>query len=180
MTAEARRILVQNCSYKYCMCDLKLPWIFFFLQIYYWKINSWKFVLFQSDIKLWNDLALPFTVSAINYLLPFIFSIFVGWERYKNPRTALYLTMLRTMTLYCVTLGVIVAFWFTKIDCPDYSTTESDPHCRPVSILFTLKSVIVRLIELELVYIFKTTWHFWLLMVIAKNLWGFILRYKWS
>nr|UYL70868.1 Tmc56 [Platynereis dumerilii] len=83
----------------------------------------------KSDIKLWNDLALPFTVSAINYLLPFFFSILTGWERYKNPRTALYLTMLRTMTLYCVTLGVIVAFWMTRIECS--GSTVDDSHCRP-------------------------------------------------
>ena len=59
-----------------------------------------------------NELAMPFCISALNSLLPVIFSLFTVYKRYENPRIQVYLTMIRTVLLNIVTLGVLVAFWY--------------------------------------------------------------------
>ena len=40
-------------------------------------------------------MALPLCVSAINFIVPFAFSILASFERYKQPKNELYFTMVR-------------------------------------------------------------------------------------
>ena len=40
-------------------------------------------------------MALPLCLSAINFIVPFAFSILASFERYKQPKNELYFTMVR-------------------------------------------------------------------------------------
>ena len=40
-------------------------------------------------------MALPLCVTAINFIIPFAFSILATFERYKQPKNELYITMVR-------------------------------------------------------------------------------------
>ena len=54
-----------------------------------------SYLSFQTDVIILSDLALPLCITAINFVLPFAFSIMATFEKYENPRVELYLTMLR-------------------------------------------------------------------------------------
>ena len=56
---------------------------------------SVSYLSFQTDVIILSDLALPLCITAINFVLPFAFSIMASFEKYENPRVELYLTMLR-------------------------------------------------------------------------------------
>ncbi|XP_078609735.1 transmembrane channel-like protein 5 isoform X2 [Branchiostoma floridae x Branchiostoma japonicum] len=60
-------------------------------------------------------LVMPLCISAINFLLPFAFSILGSLEKYKYPRHELYISIFRTILLKWAILGVLLWFWFNKI-----------------------------------------------------------------
>ena len=47
----------------------------------------------------------------ISYSVPY--NIFLRYEDYHNPRTALYVTLLRTFLLNVVIIGTLTVFWLT-------------------------------------------------------------------
>ena len=51
--------------------------------------------LLQNQIAFISEMALPLCISAINFVLPFAFSILASFEKYKSPRIELYITMIR-------------------------------------------------------------------------------------
>ncbi|XP_019614772.1 PREDICTED: transmembrane channel-like protein 5 [Branchiostoma belcheri] len=60
-------------------------------------------------------LAMPLCISAINFLLPFAFSILGSIEKYKYPRHELYISIFRTILLKWAILVVLLWFWLNKI-----------------------------------------------------------------
>ncbi|XP_064610640.1 transmembrane channel-like protein 5 isoform X2 [Liolophura sinensis] len=71
----------------------------------------------ENDIPFLSDMALPLTISAMLVIIPFAFSVIGNLERYVVPKTELYFTMVRTMLLKAVILGVLVYFWFNQLPC---------------------------------------------------------------
>ncbi|ELU03455.1 hypothetical protein CAPTEDRAFT_24904, partial [Capitella teleta] len=77
----------------------------------------WYISITQSltnDVGILSDLAMPLCISAINVFLPFAFTILASFEKYRNPRAELTITMLRTIVLNAVTIGVLIYFWFNS------------------------------------------------------------------
>ncbi|XP_052761311.1 transmembrane channel-like protein 5 isoform X2 [Mya arenaria] len=68
------------------------------------------------DIPILSEMAMPLCVSGVNLILPFVFSLIARLEMYKKPKNELYINMGRTMLLKAVTLGVLVYFWFERLD----------------------------------------------------------------
>lgn len=66
----------------------------------------------KNDLSVLSDLAMPICISALNFIVPFIFTLLIDFEDYESPRTKVYITMARTNFLNIVTLGVLVYSWF--------------------------------------------------------------------
>lgn len=61
-----------------------------------------------------NTMTMAMITSLIMNMLPIGFSWVVRYEDYRNPRTALYVTLLRTFLLNLVVIGTISVFWLTN------------------------------------------------------------------
>ena len=53
------------------------------------------YVYFQTGVGWVNSILLPLVISAINFILPFAFSILATFEKFQAPKTELYFTMFR-------------------------------------------------------------------------------------
>ncbi|CAD5111150.1 DgyrCDS488 [Dimorphilus gyrociliatus] len=90
----------------------------------------------KTDNKFLHDMAMPLTISALNFILPFAFSIIASFENYSIPQYALYFTMIRTLLLNAATLGVLVYFWFITVNCDqlekkDENWLNAAVDCKP-------------------------------------------------
>lgn len=106
-----------------------------------------------SDIL--REMAMPLCVSGVNLVLPFIFSLIARIESYEKPKTELYINMVRTMLLKAVTLGVLVYFWYQKLDV----------ECRETFI----GQEIYRLVVVDFVFILLTTFLFEFIRRLLKD-----------
>ncbi|XP_044272315.1 transmembrane channel-like protein 5 [Tribolium madens] len=61
-----------------------------------------------------NVLVTTIVVNVILMVLPSIFHYVATYEDYENPRTALYITLIRTYLLGSVIIGSILSFWLIK------------------------------------------------------------------
>ncbi|CAH1795477.1 unnamed protein product [Owenia fusiformis] len=87
----------------------------------------------KTDLAWISDMAMPLVISVINWFLPFAFSIIATFERYKKPKSELYITMLRTMMLNLVTIGVLVYYWFNNVSCARQAAEDQTEYneCYP-------------------------------------------------
>ncbi|XP_052263365.1 transmembrane channel-like protein 7 isoform X2 [Dreissena polymorpha] len=99
----------------------------------------------KVDILILNEMAMPLTVSGVNLILPFLFSFVARFEAYKQPKNQLYINMTRTMLLKAATLGVLVYFWYQRL--------ETTVLCRETFI----GQQIYRLVIVDFVFILLTT-----------------------
>ncbi|XP_026286527.1 transmembrane channel-like protein 5 isoform X1 [Frankliniella occidentalis] len=60
-----------------------------------------------------NTMIMAVITSVIMNVLPICFSWIVRYEDYKNPRTALFVTLLRTFLLNIIVIGTTAVFWLT-------------------------------------------------------------------
>ncbi|KAK3928453.1 Transmembrane channel-like protein 5 [Frankliniella fusca] len=60
-----------------------------------------------------NTMIMAVITSLIMNVLPICFSWVVRFEDYRNPRTALFVTLLRTFLLNIIVIGTIAVFWLT-------------------------------------------------------------------
>lgn len=83
-----------------------------------WYLTT-KYHRESVDRSLIEQLAMPLCISALNYVMPWSFSIITRYECYESPKTRLYLTMGRTVLLNFATLSVLVYSWFVgqKAEC---------------------------------------------------------------
>ncbi|KAK2166384.1 hypothetical protein NP493_1324g01045 [Ridgeia piscesae] len=72
-----------------------------------------------------KDITTPLVISAINLIVPFMFSYLASVENYHNPWVDIFLTMLRTITLNIVTLGALLMYWFISSDISCTKRTTS-------------------------------------------------------
>lgn len=49
----------------------------------------------QDVPDLLSELAVPLLVAAYNLILPYMFTVITNLEKYKNPRTSLYVALAR-------------------------------------------------------------------------------------
>lgn len=77
--------------------------------------------LSESDVPILGELTMPLVISTIHLVFPFIFARIGSLERYENPKTELYIEMVRTMLLKGALLGILVSYWFRRlpgnVDC---------------------------------------------------------------
>ena len=77
--------------------------------------------LSSSDVPILGELTMPLVISVVHLVFPFIFARMGSLERYENPKTELYIGMVRTMLLKGALLGILVSFWFRRlpgsVDC---------------------------------------------------------------
>ncbi|XP_076061142.1 transmembrane channel-like protein 7 isoform X1 [Oratosquilla oratoria] len=66
---------------------------------------------FESSLSL---MVYPVIVTAIIIIIPIIFELVVKIEGYKNPRIKLYVTLIRTILLELLVLGVLIFFWYKQ------------------------------------------------------------------
>ncbi|XP_064628083.1 transmembrane channel-like protein 5 isoform X2 [Lineus longissimus] len=85
-----------------------------------WYISITRSI--QNDIDVLSEMAMPLCISAFNLILPIAFSIIGAVEQWERPKVELYLTMLRTISLKGVNLGVLIFFWYKNVSC----TTPED------------------------------------------------------
>ncbi|XP_053393391.1 transmembrane channel-like protein 7 isoform X2 [Mercenaria mercenaria] len=95
------------------------------------------------DIPVLSEMAMPLCVSGVNLVLPFIFSVIARVESYEKPKNELYINMTRTMLLKAVTLGVLVYFWYQRLE----------HNCRETFI----GQQIYRLVIVDFIFILLTT-----------------------
>ena len=50
---------------------------------------------FQSDVPILGELTMPLVISVVHLVFPFIFARMGSLERYENPKTELYIGMVR-------------------------------------------------------------------------------------
>lgn len=60
-------------------------------------------------------LVLPFSIGGIHLVLPFIFTIIEGFEKYENPINELYIHLARSVVMRVATLAVLVLYWYEKV-----------------------------------------------------------------
>ncbi|KAJ8413588.1 hypothetical protein AAFF_G00080950 [Aldrovandia affinis] len=78
----------------------------------------------QDSISLLTEastLLLPFVVSLINLIIPLLYSLINKTEKYSNPRTQIYVIILRNVFLKMGILGILCYYWMynvpTTISC---------------------------------------------------------------
>ncbi|XP_067006643.2 transmembrane channel-like protein 5 isoform X1 [Anabrus simplex] len=97
-------------------------------------------------------------VTLILTVAPVIFSWLVRFEEYRNPRTALYVTLLRTFCLEVVIVGVLVTFWLQEKNDSCWETSLGQEVYRLVLMDFLIAIVGTSLSELVRRRIYETLW----------------------
>ncbi|XP_076455545.1 transmembrane channel-like protein 5 [Babylonia areolata] len=60
-------------------------------------------------------LVLPFSIGGIHLVLPFVFTIIEGFEKYESPITELYIHIIRSVLMRVATLTVLVLYWYEGV-----------------------------------------------------------------
>lgn len=96
---------------------------------------------------IFQDLALPLMVSAINLIMPYIIDWISRKEKYKYPKHQLYVSVCRNFAFKMGLLGVIGAFW-TSNNVQRCNTNQNETICWETS----LGQEIYRLVVIDFIF----------------------------
>ncbi|KAK4874902.1 hypothetical protein RN001_014262 [Aquatica leii] len=102
---------------------------------------------------------LAIIINLIMLFFPMIFSFIVQYEDYKNPRAALYITLLRTFLLKVVVVGVFIAFWLVHSRNENCWETSIGQHIyRLILFDFVFSVIVAALVEGLCFVLYKKVW----------------------
>ncbi|XP_034249055.1 transmembrane channel-like protein 5 isoform X2 [Thrips palmi] len=97
-----------------------LNFMFFFLMagiaLSMWYLLGRHSAYLSDSTSNSHTMTMAIVTSLVMNILPIGFSWIVRYEDYRNPRTALYVTLLRTFILNIVVIGTTATFWLTHSD----------------------------------------------------------------
>ncbi|KAF2879289.1 hypothetical protein ILUMI_26881 [Ignelater luminosus] len=98
-------------------------------------------------------------INVIMIVFPALFSYIVRYEDYSNPKTILYITLIRTFFLKTVVIGVFLAFWLTLSKNDNCWETSIGQHIyRLILFDFLFSVVIAAFVEAARHCIYKRLW----------------------
>lgn len=99
--------LTLNCMFFFLMAGVSLSM---------WYLLGRHSAYLSDSASNSHTMTMAIVTSLIMNVLPIGFSWIVRYEDYRNPRTALYVTLLRTFLLNIVVIGTTATFWLTHSD----------------------------------------------------------------
>ncbi|CAG2061618.1 unnamed protein product [Timema podura] len=110
--------------------------------------------LADLDTRTWSML-MPLVVTLIMMIAPVFFSWIVRYENYSNPRTSLFVTLLRTYFLEIVVVGVLMAFWLKRSQDECWETSIGQEVYRLILVDFFITIIGTSLAEFVRFRIYK-------------------------
>ncbi|KAL1497386.1 hypothetical protein ABEB36_008365 [Hypothenemus hampei] len=98
----------------------------------------------------------PIFINSIMTLMPMLLSFVVKYEDYKDPKTALYMTLSRTFLLGTINIAVLVTYWLkndNKSAC--WETLLGQEFYRMIIFDFIIAILCTALLQIILFFIFK-------------------------
>ncbi|TUS23624.1 Transmembrane channel-like protein 5 [Bagarius yarrelli] len=113
-SAVLKRLALYLCAWTLCVClTVGSCAAIYFLQLHQNQPVSNGFV---ADLNTEaSTLILPVVVSIINLIIPLTFSLINKMEHYTNPRTNIYIGIMRNVLLKMSILGIMCFYWLNEV-----------------------------------------------------------------